>query len=124
MFAKGNSMKAFAGLTLLLLIIVAVTETAQAQSRIRGPRQSPAISPYIELLRNNRQGGGGTAFNYFQRVRPQQRAIESRQQFSQQIGQLSRRQRSFENGVDQTLNPTGHTTSFLNLGGYYSTSRR
>ena len=117
-------MKAFAGITLTLLIMVAVSESGLAQSRIRAPRRTPSISPYIELLRNNQQGGGGTAFNYFRRVRPMREANESRQQFSQQISQLNSRQRNFEDSVNQTLTPTGHTTSFLNLGRYYPSTRR
>lgn len=114
-------MKTITWITCSLLLMAVVAESSLAQSRIRPPRRSPSISPYIELFRNN---GGGTAFNYFQRVRPQQQILRDRQQFSRQISGLRQRQRRFENSVDQALNPTGHTTSFLNYGSYYPSAGR
>jgi hypothetical protein len=74
---------------------------------------SPTVSPYLNLLRNN-GNGGSPALNYFTLVRPQVQSNQAllgltydQSQNRQAIGDLT--------GVSFT----GHPTQFLNYGGYF-----
>jgi len=76
---------------------------------------SPAVSPYLNLLRNN-ANGGSPALNYFTLVRPQVQSNQAllgltydQSQNRQAIGDL--------NGTGMSF--TGHPTQFLNYGGYF-----
>jgi hypothetical protein len=71
---------------------------------------SPAVSPYLTLLRNS---GNSSAINYFNIVRPQIANTLAIQGLTNDLSQS-------RNG-DQLggLPSTGHPTQFLNLGGYF-----
>jgi len=83
---------------------------------------SPAVSPYLNLFRDDFDGGGD--FNYQTLVRPQFQQIATNQQFQRQNNELSQRvqsisaQGAFQNPAgSETQYPTGHQTTF----GYYGT---
>jgi hypothetical protein len=83
---------------------------------------SPAVSPYLNLFRDDFDGGGD--FNYQTLVRPQFQQIATNQQFQRQNNELSQRvqsisaQSAFQNPAgSETQYPTGHQTAF----GYYGT---
>ena len=86
----------------------------------RAPR--PVLSPYLNLLdRNN-----STTFNYYNRVRPRQAFDDYAQQQYRNLSALERRvDRNREAIVEQSENsqlaPSGHSTRFLDLGGYFGT---
>ena len=116
-------MKPFRMLLLITGIISLGTLSAQAQTLSpptapRAPR--PTLSPYLNLLdRNN-----STAFNYYNRVRPRQAFDDYRQSTSQNLRALDRRidrtnEALREQSANSQLAPTGHTTRFLDLGGYF-----
>jgi hypothetical protein len=74
---------------------------------------SPSVSPYLNLLRNN-GNGGSPALNYFTLVRPQVQSNQAllgltydQSQNRQAIGDLT------------GMSFTGHPTQFLNYGGYF-----
>lgn len=79
----------------------------------------PTTSPYLNLL-NNR---GNSGLNYFTQVRPQQ-------QFRAMGSQLQNEVRGLQSGLtratnidpsgQQVLMQTGHPTTFLNTGGYFT----
>ena len=113
---------------LLAAALLAVAPAvAAAQAGPAGPGgQTPAndstLSPYLGLL----NGTNGTAFNYYEFVRPQQR-------FSQQIGSLNADLRATRNQLSATrslltrqpqvgarlVGATGHATAFGSTRGYF-----
>lgn len=82
---------------------------------------SPTVSPYLNLFRDDFDGGGD--FNYQTLVRPQFQQLATNQQFQRQNTEISARVQAisamsaFRNpaGSEQQY-PTGHQTAF----GYYS----
>lgn len=108
--------------TLFFLAVLFATSPAYAQvprvGGIRPPQPKPATSPYLNLLRGN---GRSFAFNYFQRVRPEQEFRQNSFQLNQSLDQLQQRvstqQRQQREGSG--LTQTGHTATFQNLGGYF-----
>lgn len=102
---------------------LASAETAFAQPR--SPARRPTVTPYLELLRNN-NNGGGIGFDYYRRLRPAQ---ELRQEMNTQNMQLQSLQgqlrsveaygRSLQQRDRELLGTTGHPTSFLSTGGYF-----
>ncbi len=100
-------------------IALASCASAEAQSRIGPPPRRPTVSPYLNLLRRPNAGGGGLGFNYYQRLLPQQRALQADQRLTSSLSQVRSRQSALQQEIDSGLAPTGHQTSFLNLGGYY-----
>jgi hypothetical protein len=82
---------------------------------------SPTVSPYLNLFREDFDGGGD--FNYQTLVRPQFQPLATNQQFQRQNTEISQRvqqisaQSAFGNpaGSEQQY-PTGHQTAF----GFYS----
>lgn len=95
------------------------------RSNIRQPAYRPPVSPYLNLLnRNNNSGrfGGGAAFDYYQRVRPQlefraanQRLGQSVNVLNQRTQEIQRRAREFQGGLGQT----GRPARFMDYGGYF-----
>lgn len=85
---------------------------------------SPTVSPYLNLFREDFDGGGD--FNYQTLVRPQFQQLATNQQFQRQNTELSQRvqaisaQSAFQNpaGSEQQY-PTGHQTAFGYFGRYY-----
>lgn len=80
----------------------------------------PTLSPYLNLLdRTN-----SPAFNYYNRVRPRQAFDAYRQQTGSELQNLNRRidanKLAIQQSANSQLQPTGHQTRFLDLGGYYS----
>lgn len=82
---------------------------------------SPTVSPYLNLFREDFDGGGD--FNYQTLVRPQFQQLATNQQFQRQNTEISQRvqqisaQSAFGNPAgSEQLYPTGHQTAF----GYYS----
>lgn len=58
--------------------------------RIQRPIDTPTVSPYLNLLRND--GRGGPVLNYYGLVRPQVQAFGQAQQFGQELQRLESRQ--------------------------------
>lgn len=114
-------MKRIRNITLATLVLGILSTAADAQyrpsSRIRPPIRQPTTSPYLNLLRG--PGGGGMGFNYYQRVRPQLDYLETTQTLGRSVQQLQRQQSAMERQLQTGLPGTGHSTSFLNYGGYY-----
>jgi hypothetical protein len=82
----------------------------------------PAISPYLNLLDRNRS----FEENYFLRVRPQLEFQRADAQLRQGLGTVNRRLDEQQRQMQSTksaLGPSGHTTSFLSYGSYYSFGR-
>jgi hypothetical protein len=85
---------------------------------------SPTVSPYLNLFRDDFDGGGD--FNYQTLVRPQFQQLATNQQFQRQNLEISQRvqqisaQGAFQNpaGSEQQY-PTGHSTAFGYYGRYY-----
>lgn len=85
---------------------------------------SPTVSPYLNLFRDDFDGGGD--FNYQTLVRPQFQQLATNQQFQRQNLEISQRvqqisaQGAFQNpaGSEQQY-PTGHSTAFGYFGRYY-----
>jgi hypothetical protein len=85
---------------------------------------SPTVSPYLNLFREDFDGGGD--FNYQTLVRPQFQQMATNQNFQRQNTELSQRvqsisaQGAFQNPAgSQTQYPTGHQTVFGYHGRYY-----
>jgi hypothetical protein len=77
----------------------------------------PAVSPYINLLRQ----GNPTYLNYYGLVQPQFDAINGLQGLQQQINPL---QNAVQGGQAGGLPATGHTATFLNSRRYFLTVGR
>lgn len=111
---------------------------AQAPAGGFGNRQSrelrhPTTSPYLNLLRSQANGGGlglggidTLPLDYYELVRPQQQFRSAIQRDQGALNQLRQRQNQIvqQMGAGQAsfsqLGVTGHPTSFMNLGGYFS----
>jgi hypothetical protein len=85
---------------------------------------SPTVSPYLNLFREDFDGGGD--FNYQTLVRPQFQQLATNQQFQRQNQEISQRvqaisaQGAFQNPAgSEQLYPTGHQTAFGYYGRYY-----
>jgi len=83
----------------------------------------PTVSPYLNLLREDLTDE--VVPNYHTLVRPQLQQIEFQQQQQQQNAMMYRQlqqlqaRSAFTPQGSETMLPTGHMTTFLNLGGYY-----
>ncbi len=105
------------GAVLILLGLGGVQE-ARAQVRrpsLQPPSPRPTYSPYLNLFR----GGGTLASNYFGIVRPELEFYRSIGQLERGLAGQERRLGALAGDVDTILSPTGHSTSFLNTGGYF-----
>lgn len=105
---------------LLLLQSVAF---AQPQAPQGNPANTPAFSPYLNLLRPT----GSIALNYFGIVEPQlqfQQNFNQLQQQNQQFGQQLNNMQSYQQQLQQQfLFPfTGHGATFNNTGHYFSSN--
>jgi len=93
-------------------------------SNLRTPARRPTVSPYLNLLRGN---GRSTAFNYFRGVRPENEFRDADQGLNQSVqrlqGQIIEQQRLLQDQASG-LTPSGHQTSFLNLGTYFPQTGR
>lgn len=112
----------------LLCIVVGslIGSTANAQSglsRFDKPFDRPAISPYMNLLRN--QNSSNSVLNYYGLVRPQQQYMAQNQQLTEQL-QTVNRQNQMQGGrvgmrgrqmVRYRMGATGHSAGFLTIGG-------
>lgn len=109
---------------LALLLVLCVVNSAKAQrpgAPVIGGRsayRSPTTSPYLNLLRGN---GRSFAFNYYQRVRPEQEFRRNAQMFGQSLSALQQRVATQERRIQEEtgLTTTGHAAVFQNLGGYF-----
>ena len=77
----------------------------------------PAFSPYLNLLRS----GGSPALNYFGLVRPEMQFRQAIQTLNSDVAQ-NRQQIGNLDPTNSALPFTGHTTQFMNLGGYFMNS--
>ena len=95
----------------------------RASSRLQSPQNRPTTSPYLNLLGGNR----GPGFNYYRRVRPEQNFLRNDAIFNRSLGNMQQEMSSFKRQLQSTksgLSPTGHRTSFLNLGNYFGSNSR
>ncbi|MBX9628704.1 MAG: hypothetical protein K2X82_33225, partial [Gemmataceae bacterium] len=83
-----------------------------------GVATPPAFSPYLNIV----GGFGSPAFNYFGIVRPQ---VAGRQAVLGLEGAVANNRQAIANmeaglaGGEFNMSPTGHSTMFLNTGGYF-----
>ena len=96
---------------ILLLCLAAGGASAQTGA---GPAPSrPAVSPYLNLLRP----GNSPGVNYYGLVRPQLELQNGLRNLQQQV----QTNETAIAGLNKAILPTtGHTSTFLNTGGYYS----
>ena len=93
---------------------------AQGRAVGRPPASRPTTSPYLFLLNRDNAGVG---FNYYRNVRPE---MEWRRENAAQFQSLNQMQNELNTQRDllqsptSQLSPTGHRTSFMNYGGYFS----
>lgn len=113
-------------LTCGLAAVVTLGSLQSASAQPPSPARRPTVTPYLELLRNNRDGGG-LGFDYFRRLRPAQdlqRRLNSQSQEMRSLqGQLQAVEefnRSLQERDRQLLGTTGHPTQFMSTGGYFS----
>jgi hypothetical protein len=85
---------------------------------------SPTVSPYLNLFREDFDGGGD--FNYQTLVRPQFQQMATNQQFQRQNLELSQKvqtisaQSAYQNPAgSESVYPTGHQTAFGYYGRFY-----
>ena len=128
----------------LLIACVGVTllswDTCSAQQPSNtfgaGRRNRPTVSPYVSLT-DNGNGNNGSDMNYFNIVRPTQRAREANRNLQNQLqsveSDLSKR-KSVSGTASSTnkesryaintgrMPSTGHTTSFGDLGGRFGSA--
>jgi hypothetical protein len=109
----------------LTLILLLVSVSANAQPPGFGRPRNPTLSPYLNLLNNN----NSTAFNYYQLYRPQTEFRSAYQGLNQNLYQtdvqVAREGESIEQIGDRlrpgaSLRTTGHRTSFMDYGSYFS----
>lgn len=90
--------------------------TPNAGGRRMQRNNSPTLSPYLNLLPET---AGTLEGQYLLRTIPQQEMTRSQDQTQQALqglqGQLNKQQVQINTG----LSTTGHSTSFMNLGGFY-----
>jgi hypothetical protein len=97
--------------SLFSFVLVASLGTGSARAQL--PGQRPAVSPYLNLLRR----GSDPAINYYDLVRPQ---IDVRSSIIQLQQQVTTNQQAIttQEATAGTL-VTGHSSRFLNVGGYF-----
>lgn len=131
--AKIKNIKMVAFVSVCVLFCTNITEAQQRYNRAAsrylnrfGTRQNrPTTSPYLNLLGAGRTGG--TAFNYYQRVRPEQEFRRNNANFRRSLGNVQQELRSFKRQLQSPrsgLSSTGHRTSFLNFGSYFGSNFR
>lgn len=96
-------------------MLLLVGGTAAAQPRV-GPTNRPAVSPYLNLLRP----GNSPGVNYYGLVRPQMEFRNNIQNLQQQVTTNQQAIAGLNDAVNTGIPVTGHSTSFLNTGGYFS----
>ena len=97
---------------------------ATAQSRYGRRSSRPTTSPYLNLINPGRQS---QTLNFYNQVRPEQRFRSFEAQTSRQFGSVQQRLdtlEAFQTDPNAPLGPTGHSTTFLNLGAYFGGRRR
>src|SRR5262245_58033413 len=105
----------------LLLTVVSLglcAGAAQAQGLPGGynPRNQPAVSPYLNLLRPDTP----TYLNYYGLVKPQLQFGNAIQQLQSQQAYTSAQQTTFQQYL--TYPETGHATSFMSHTRYFNTT--
>lgn len=128
--------------SLLLSVLAAAATTFFAESTFAQPRrrssrpnlrayQRPALSPYIDLLSNQRgrTGGRSFGFEYFRRVQPELQLRRESAALEDSVRRLNtelnqQRQQLQQRGTGSQLSGTGHSTYFMNYSGYYNFRRR
>jgi hypothetical protein len=98
---------------LTLGVLVLVASGASAQPQVGPVNRPPAFSPYLNLLRT----GNSPGVNYYGLVRPQMEFRSGIQDLQQQV---LTNQAAISDLNNSTVLSTGHRTSFLNTGKYYS----
>jgi hypothetical protein len=96
---------------LVLCVLGMAAGVASAQPRV-GPTSRPAVSPYLNLLRP----GNSAGVNYYGLVKPQ---VEFRNNIQALQQQVTNNQTAITDLTNATLPTTGHSTTFLNTGGYF-----
>jgi hypothetical protein len=111
--------------TIVVVVLVSLSQSADAQlpnpsdNPNFGKPNTPTISPYLNLLSRSR---GSFTGNYFTQYRPQQDFYRARNQARNSIYRLQQEQRAQAAGLRsevQNVTGTGHTTFFMNFGGYF-----
>ena len=93
--------------------------SANAQSPFGRRSSRPTTSPYLNLLNRNQ---GNRTLNYYNQVRPEQRFRSFEAQTRRQFGSVQQRLdtlEAFPTDPNVPLGPTGHSTTFMNLGTYF-----
>ena len=94
-------------------VLLSIAGGASAQSGIVPATSRPAVSPYLNLLRP----GNSPGVNYYGLVRPQLEFQNGLRNLQQQV----QTNETAIAGLNKAILPTtGHTSTFLNTGGYYS----
>jgi hypothetical protein len=96
---------------LFSFVLVASLGTGSARAQL--PSQRPPVSPYLNLLRR----GSDPAINYYDLVRTQIDVRSSIVQLQQQVT-TNQQTLATQEATASTL-VTGHSSRFLNLGGYF-----
>ena len=115
--------------TLFAVICLSGTEPLFAQSKNQfgsDYRNRRSVSPYLSLMDN---GNGNGGLNYYNIVKPQQRARQTARNLQNELHQV---ESSLAKKPGQTsgppssipittgrMNPTGHPTSYGNTGSYF-----
>lgn len=101
---------------------------ARADAQVRGGFGSryyrrPVTSPYMNMMKRYDQGNRGTLFQYFREVKPEQEwrkaAAEGRRSYAEIRGKLNQQQTQIQRLRNSQLGTTGHSSRFMNLGGYF-----
>lgn len=105
---------------------LAGTASAQYPSKfdrrpVRADRR-PLVSPYLDLLNGSRS----FEESYFRRMSPELEFRRANDQLYRSTAAMQREIQALqsESGLGEGLGATGHSTSFMNYGGYYNVGGR
>lgn len=100
---------------LVLCVLGLSAGAATAQPRV-GPTPRPPVSPYLNLIRP----GNSPGVNYYGLVRPQIEFRNNLQNLQQQVTTNRDAITGLNTTVSAAIPVTGHATTYLNTGGYFS----
>ena len=104
--------------------VLGIADIAKAQQPFQNVQQAPTVSPYLNLVNNNNNGGRGAFPAYQTLVEP----FLQQQQQQQQINQLQRTTQSLATGgltqpargASNAIRGTGHVTANMDYLHYYT----
>jgi hypothetical protein len=91
--------------------------TPNAGGRQLRRNNTPSLSPYLNLLP---EAAGTIEGQYLLRTVPQQEFTRSQEQTQRALGGLQSEINTQQRQITSGLSTTGHRTSFMNLGSFYS----